>query len=316
MNKVPLTAEHGDPIQPRAVRRKSPGRRTLVVLVMLALLALIGMDGTRIVGRYMPFSVERNVAANYVAELPAPDAYSKALNVFAENIAAVQGLPPEIAVEVHVIRTAPVQAFPTLGGHILLYEGLLRALRSEDELTALLAHQIAHLRLRHPAEALGRRVSVGMMLSIFSQDLAEAFSRPSFHASLRTAPTFLEQHETATLKDTGDTLVARHGHLGGATDLSATLKRIMATDLEGETRIIATHPGIAQLDEALRRMSREHDWPVEHPARQRRPLPADLVLHATQTGADTSAGKKNFAPDAVNEPAPEPTTQSAPTPPR
>lgn len=310
MNRVPLTADRGEQVPPRTLRRKSPGRRTLAVLVVLALLALIGMDGTRVVGRYMPFSVERNVAANYVAELPAPDAYSKALNVFAENIAAVQGLPPEIAVEVHVIRTDPVQAFPTLGGHILLYEGLLRALRSEDELTALLAHQIAHLRLRHPAEALGRRVSVGMMLSIISLDLAEAFSRPSFHASLRTPPTFLEQHEVATLKDTGDTLVARYGHLGGAADLSTTLKRIMATEPTREMRITATHPGIALLDEALRRLSRENDWPVDHPARQRRPLPAALVLPAAQSAAGASAGAADPAP----EPGPAP--EAAPAPPR
>lgn len=309
MNKIPIDAGRIDHAGVPHAPRKSIGRRTLAVLVVLALLILLAMDGARTVGRYMPFAVERNVAANYLAELPRPDAYANALNAFAERIAAVQGLSPEIAVEVHVLPSDNVQAFATLGGHILIYKGLLGAIKSEDELAALLAHQIAHLGKRHPAQALGRRVSVGMMLSLVSQDWAEAFARPSFHSSLRTAPTYLEAHETATIEDTGATLFSLYGHLGGASDLARTLRRLLSEQTSGELRIIETHPGIQLLDEQMQRLSQEHGWPLNHNESKRRPLPAELRLDApapAATAPSESAPPSAGAQASPSEPAPAP----------
>ncbi|HWP68404.1 MAG TPA: M48 family metalloprotease, partial [Rectinemataceae bacterium] len=42
-----------------------------------------------------------------------------------------------------------VNAFATPGGHILVARGLLRLVQSEDELAAVLAHEIAHVALGH-----------------------------------------------------------------------------------------------------------------------------------------------------------------------
>lgn len=288
MNQAPVTPGSADLEQRPYFRKKSVGRRILAAIVVLALLALIAMDGTRSMGRYVPFFVERNVAANYLLELPAQDAYAEALNAFTEKIAAVQGLPPGIAVEVHVIPQDTIQAFATLGGHILVYKGLLRAIRSEDELTALMAHQVAHLAERHPAQALGRRVSVGMMLSLFSQDWAEELARPSFHASLRTAPAFLDEHEVATQLATGQTLFSMYGHLGGAVDLARTLRRLVGEQADNFPRILETHPDILQLDDSLRRISQEHDWPLDDKAGRRRPLSAALVIDSPKPANSTA----------------------------
>lgn len=42
-----------------------------------------------------------------------------------------------------------INAFATPGGHILVTRGLLSCARSEDELAAILAHEIAHVALKH-----------------------------------------------------------------------------------------------------------------------------------------------------------------------
>jgi hypothetical protein len=265
------------------VTRRSFGRKLLGLIIGLALLILLALDGTRVVGGYMPFSVERNMASNYVADLPKPDERSAALDAFAEKLASLQGLAPGIAVEVHVIPVDSVQAFATLGGHILLYRGLLRSVQNEDTLATVLAHQIAHINHRHAAGALGRRVSLGLMLSLVSQDWAENFAKPSFHSSLRTAPDFLAEHETAVLRDTGATLFTLYGHLGGAVDLANTLRKFIAA---GEKpRILETHPGIERLDEAFGPLSQEMGWPMGETGAKRRPLPAVLNF-----SADTAQG--------------------------
>lgn len=269
----------GNASAPPPGRGRRPLRRKLLWAAgMLALAVIWLMDGTRQVGSYMPFFVERNLAARYVNDLPPPSAYSRALEAFAEKIAAVQGLPPEINVQVHVIPEDSLQGFATLGGHILLYEGLLRALHSEDELAALLAHQVAHLAMRHPAEALGRRVSVGLVLSMISKDWADALADPSFHASLRTPPRFLEEHEADTLAATGETLHSLYGHLGGAKALAATLRGLQAAARTQTRNVFDTHPAIAALDEALTPLIQERGWIVDDPKGTRRPLPPALTL--------------------------------------
>lgn len=284
------SASSEDP-RPVTAGRSSPAvsisRKLLVAVVALALVTVLIMDGLRTLGAYMPFSVERNVALNYVTELPKPGPATEALNAFGEKIAALQGLPTGIPVEVHIIPHESVQAFATLGGHILIYRGLLEKLRSEDELAALLAHQIAHLSGRHPVQALGKRVSVGMLLSVFSHDLAEEFARPSFHASLRTAPSFTRDHEIDTLRATGATLISLYGHLGGALDLSKSLRGLATTQPEAIPRILESHPGLEHLDRDLQPVAQEQGWSLDNVEAKRRPL-AKVIA-----GADTPSAGTN-----------------------
>ena len=48
-----------------------------------------------------------------------------------------------------VLDSGEVNAFASPGGHILITRGLLAKVESEDELAAVLAHEIAHVALRH-----------------------------------------------------------------------------------------------------------------------------------------------------------------------
>ena len=56
----------------------------------------------------------------------------------------------------HYDDDADVNAFATLGGHIVVYPGLLEAVPDENALAMVLAHEIAHVRHRHPIVGLSR----------------------------------------------------------------------------------------------------------------------------------------------------------------
>lgn len=55
---------------------------------------------------------------------------------------------------VAVLDTDEINALSTPGGHILITKGLLKCAESEDALAAVIAHEVAHIQLNHPIEAI------------------------------------------------------------------------------------------------------------------------------------------------------------------
>ena len=57
-----------------------------------------------------------------------------------------------ITYQFHVIDSPEVNAFAVPGGHVFVFTGMLRFLKSEAELAAILGHEISHIDLRHCIE--------------------------------------------------------------------------------------------------------------------------------------------------------------------
>lgn len=55
---------------------------------------------------------------------------------------------------VGILNTSQLNAFATSGGHILVTKGLLSKVNSEDEIAAVLAHEVSHVQLRHSISAI------------------------------------------------------------------------------------------------------------------------------------------------------------------
>jgi Zn-dependent protease with chaperone function len=54
--------------------------------------------------------------------------------------------------QVYIIRQPVPNAFVTPAGQICVFEGLLSLLKTEDQLAAVLSHELAHSVARHIAE--------------------------------------------------------------------------------------------------------------------------------------------------------------------
>jgi predicted Zn-dependent protease len=78
-----------------------------------------------------------------------------------QRIAAVSDLP-NFPYEVTLIHTNVVNAMAAPGGKIMVYEGLWNPqdglARGEDEIAAVIAHEIAHVNARHSTEAMTRQM--------------------------------------------------------------------------------------------------------------------------------------------------------------
>jgi hypothetical protein len=77
---------------------------------------------------------------------------------------------------VAIIDSPEINAFATPGGHILISRGLISAAPSEDALAAVIAHEVAHIQLRHGLRAIQTNRDVADWLSRFNQSGADTIA--------------------------------------------------------------------------------------------------------------------------------------------
>lgn len=68
------------------------------------------------------------------------------------------------AFHVRVARRSLVNAFAAPGGHIVLFAGLIETAESADEVAGVLAHEMAHVALRHPTEGMVRAFGLSILI--------------------------------------------------------------------------------------------------------------------------------------------------------
>jgi Zn-dependent protease with chaperone function len=146
------------------------------------------------------------------------------LQSLSDQLSLAQDLPASMKITVHYIDQPIINAFATVGGNVFIYQGLIDAVSSENGLSMVLAHEIAHVNNRHPIVALSRSLGLGVMLSLvtgigggnLSTNLAS-------HFNLLTTLAFSRKQENQSDVDAYNTLLKYYGHGLGATELFSVL---------------------------------------------------------------------------------------------
>ena len=108
--------------------------------------------------------------------------------------------------EFAVIRSPEVNAFVVPGGKVVVYSGLLNLVSSEDELAAVLAHEVAHILARHAAE----RMTQGSVIELIRMIAYLGFGIPLFSGPLQALFFLPNSRQAETEADTiGVQLAAR-----------------------------------------------------------------------------------------------------------
>ncbi len=89
------------------------------------------------------------------------EAGTAALGRLVARLAAGVALPFPIIAE--VTDRKEINAFAAPGGRIAVFQGLIAAAQSPDELAGVLAHEITHSRRRHPTRMLIRQVGTSFL---------------------------------------------------------------------------------------------------------------------------------------------------------
>jgi predicted Zn-dependent protease len=118
------------------------------------------------------YYVGRSAAANVIAKdgVSPEQKATDYLNLLGQSLARFSDRP-----EVHngyrfaIINSDAINAFATPGSYIFVSKGLLKAAGSEDELAAVLAHELAHIELRHPKQTIKQSLGTASTITLLSE---------------------------------------------------------------------------------------------------------------------------------------------------
>lgn len=251
------------------------------VAVLVAIVFVVSIAAQWIAPR-IPYRYEARLAANLDLTAPPASAQARAaqveLQALADRLAARMDLPAGMSVRVGYRDEGTVNAFATLGGQTVFFRGLIRRLESEDAIAMVMAHEIAHLKYRHPAAALGRGVAVGVVLSVISAELGRSAAGGALgQAGMLTLLSFNREQERQADSEALRVLAAEYGHIGGAIDLFAAFSQLPGAQRSESMSVVEfaqTHPLTANRIAAVRQWAHDHGVSMDGP---RRPLPAALA---------------------------------------
>jgi predicted Zn-dependent protease len=159
---------------------------------------------------------------------------------------------------VSIVENDAVNAMALPGGHIVVYSGLLKQVRSENELAMVLGHELGHYAHRDHLRGMGRGLGTALVLAIiFGQDSLAAEMASNF---FKTAEMSYSRHQESAADAFGlQLLAARYGHAGGATDFFARLAGKAGARC---TYLLASHPHPEDRIVELRKMIEASNYKV------------------------------------------------------
>jgi predicted Zn-dependent protease len=249
--------------------------------VVLALSAWILAASAGWLASLVPFEQELRVSGLY-AESETQTASHPELQNYLDGLAArlqtAMELPDGMQIRLHYQAEDVQNAFATLGGNIILYKGLLKALPNENSLAMLIAHEMAHVKFRHPIKAAsqGLAINSGIKLLLGYSDV-DILGTTGLYTQLH----FSRHMETESDIQGLSAVHSVYGHVKGATDLFATLHELTtANGLAPKSAFFSTHPLDQDRIDGINQIAAEKGWISAND--QTTPLPDDFMTWLEQ----------------------------------
>lgn len=142
-------------------------------------------------------------------------------------------------IKITVVKNKEINAFALPGGYIVVYDSILKVMKSPEELAALLAHEYSHVQLRHSIKGMARNMGGAMFLSLILSDMGGLTS-----VLISNAENLKTLQYSRTLEKEADlnaiTLMDKQNiNPNGALHLFENLKKVGGT---GHSEFLSTHP--------------------------------------------------------------------------
>lgn len=145
---------------------------TIVIALLAWCLSELAVYGASRMSIEQEMALSANLPSLVISDSTAkPEALDarERLQTLATRLSRHMAIPATMPITVHYSPEPVVNAMATLGGHIVVYQGLLEATQKSDTALAMvMAHELAHIQLRHPATAMGRNFALALLLSTFA----------------------------------------------------------------------------------------------------------------------------------------------------
>jgi predicted Zn-dependent protease len=238
------------------------------VCLLVSLLFFLLASFADFVAPYIPFSVEQRVAEQYLRsqtdpKKPSTEAESIKLNLqkIADKLINAQPFPKEMPITIHYIDDKTINAFATLGGHIIIFRGLLDKVPDENTLAMVIAHEMAHIKHRDPIRGAGRAVIFGLAISALSMAVGNQVIDNFINGGgMLTSLHYGREQELEADKTALKAIYSLYGHIGGANELFKILNE--ESSLE-PPEFLSTHPISQHRIERIEAIAASQGWSLD-----------------------------------------------------
>ncbi|MEW6763138.1 MAG: M48 family metallopeptidase [Pseudomonadota bacterium] len=256
MKYQPALPEHNDNIS-----HEHPLKDFVLILagLSLAVLALVwalGLAVDLVVDKMSPETeakLTRLIAPAPPAAEPELKPQEARLQALVDSLRACSGMREPVTVRLAKSKDANAVVVP--GGTVIVYSGLMEHVKSENGMSFVLAHELSHLIHRDHLRGLGRGLVIIAAATVLTGD-------GSWTASVLAPAQHLGEAHYSRGRESGadaralQILQCRYGHVGGATEFFASLRK-QDDDTPAFVHYLASHPSMGARIEALQAAIRQ-----------------------------------------------------------
>ena len=194
---------------------------------------------------HIPFAMEKDIDTFAITDSGSNTAISAYLQQLADRIAQTQDLEEGMTIKVHYVDSDVVNAYATLGGNVIMFRGLLAKMSHENALAMVLAHEIAHVKHRHPIRSLGKGIVIGLAISLIDSSMGDAIiGQVVGTTGMVTVLKYSREHESEADDTALASLMQIYGHVHGAEELFHYIQEQHKNDIDFQPEFLTTHPGV------------------------------------------------------------------------
>ena len=160
-----------------------------------------------------------------------------------------------------VLEEDTPNAMAVPGGAILVTTGLLKSVRSENELAFVLGHEMGHFKNRDHLNGLGRQLATALVMAVVSGSAAGGTDLLGLTGRI-TERSFGRNQELAADRVGLEIVYREYGHVAAAWDFFDQLPEEpeLAQRFQG---YFATHPVTENRIGVLKTLAQQQSWPLE-----------------------------------------------------
>ena len=213
------------------------------IAVVIAIVMILGFFADYLV-KYIPVEYEQDLFSQdglYIMPFAA-DESEEGKRVREYLQAFVDEKYADHQFQVTVANELDANAFAVPGGHIVVTRGLFSSIESENGLSMILAHEMAHHYERHPLRSTGRGLVVSIfLLAVLGADGSSFLQDFLGNTASITNLAFSRKQETESDEFAADLLLKYYGHASGAAEFFQFIK--IEEEHYGEIpSFLSTHP--------------------------------------------------------------------------
>ena len=246
------------------VSHESATREISVLLIQLAALVVLLLALARAfawaLGNYLPYSYEQKWLAPIGSAMVKDSVHDAKLQTLADQLKVHVPLPEGAQIQVHTLPEPDINAFATFGGHIVFMQGLLEHAPSEQAISMVLAHEMAHVGHRDPLKASSQSAMLQILRSaVFGEQVAVD------SGLMLSMLSYSRGQETAADEAALDAIHAHYGSIAGAIEMYDFLgqQRTASSIKNWLPQWLSTHPDTQKRQEHLRAYAQQKGYSTQ-----------------------------------------------------